>query len=129
MANEKNLKPSEYKLTQEEAKKGGINSGKSRREKKAVQKILDDFLKKPASENSILLELGQKFGLSGEESIKELFTIICTIKTLENANLSDLERLTKLLGEQPEVTDSEEQKQIDAHNQLIEVLRERNDNK
>jgi len=34
MANEQNLRPSEYKLSLEEAKKGGINSGKARREKK-----------------------------------------------------------------------------------------------
>ena len=34
MANEPNLKPSEYQLSQEEAKKGGINSGKARREKR-----------------------------------------------------------------------------------------------
>lgn len=33
MANEQNLKPSEYKLSQEEAKKGGINSGIVRKEK------------------------------------------------------------------------------------------------
>lgn len=34
MANEQNLRPCEYKLSQEEAKKGGIASGKARREKK-----------------------------------------------------------------------------------------------
>lgn len=43
--NEENLKPSEYKLSQEEAKKGGINSGKARRKKAdmrdAVQAMLD----------------------------------------------------------------------------------------
>lgn len=43
--NDENLKPGEYKLSQEEAKKGGTNSGKSRRRKadmrKAVQEILD----------------------------------------------------------------------------------------
>lgn len=33
MANEQNLKPSEYKLSREEAKKGGINSGIVRKEK------------------------------------------------------------------------------------------------
>ena len=33
MANEQNLRPCEYQLSQEEAKKGGINSGKARREK------------------------------------------------------------------------------------------------
>lgn len=43
--NEGNLKPSEYKLSQEEAKRGGVNSGKSRRQtadlRKAVQAVLD----------------------------------------------------------------------------------------
>ena len=34
MANEQNLRPCEYKLSQEEAKRGGIASGKARREKK-----------------------------------------------------------------------------------------------
>ena len=36
MPNEQNLKPSEYKLSQDEAKKGGIASGKARREKKTA---------------------------------------------------------------------------------------------
>lgn len=34
MANEQNLRPSEYQLSQDEAKKGGIASGKARREKR-----------------------------------------------------------------------------------------------
>lgn len=34
MANEQNLRPCEYKLSRDEAKKGGIASGKARREKK-----------------------------------------------------------------------------------------------
>ena len=40
MANEQNLRPSEYKLSQEEAKKGGINSGKARREKADLRRQL-----------------------------------------------------------------------------------------
>ena len=39
MANEQNLKPSEYKLSQEEASRGGKNSGKARRKKKAMRDI------------------------------------------------------------------------------------------
>lgn len=46
MANEENLRPCEYQLSKEEAKKGGINSGKARRKKadmrKAVQSMLDN---------------------------------------------------------------------------------------
>lgn len=40
--NEQNLRPGEYKLSQEEAKRGGKKSGAARRERKAVrQAILD----------------------------------------------------------------------------------------
>ena len=39
MANEQNLRPSEYKLTLEEQKKGGIASGQARRQKKTMQEI------------------------------------------------------------------------------------------
>ena len=44
MANEHNLRPSEYKLSREEAKKGGIRSGEVRREKANLKKQLQLFL-------------------------------------------------------------------------------------
>lgn len=44
MANEQNLRPSEYKLSQEEAKKGGIASGKARREKADLRKACEMLL-------------------------------------------------------------------------------------
>ena len=43
MANEQNLRPGEYKLSQEEAKKGGINSGKARREKRDRHKRIQEL--------------------------------------------------------------------------------------
>ena len=43
MANEQNLRPSEYKLSQEEAKKGGVNSGKARREKRDRHKRIQEL--------------------------------------------------------------------------------------
>lgn len=46
VANEQNLRPGEYKLSQEEAKRGGIASGKARREKatmlSTLRKLLDE---------------------------------------------------------------------------------------
>lgn len=42
--NEQNLRPSEYKLSQEEAKKGGIASGKARREKADLRKMMQIWL-------------------------------------------------------------------------------------
>lgn len=44
MANEQNLRPCEYKLSQEEAKKGGIASGKARAEKRDLRKALEMLL-------------------------------------------------------------------------------------
>lgn len=44
MANEQNLRPCEYKLSQEEAKKGGINSGITRRKKKNTAQLVNLML-------------------------------------------------------------------------------------
>lgn len=43
MANEQNLRPSEYKLSQEEQKRGGIASGKARREKRDRHKRIQEL--------------------------------------------------------------------------------------
>ena len=44
MANEQNLRPSEYKLSLEEAKKGGIASGEARRRRKSMQEFAEMIL-------------------------------------------------------------------------------------
>ena len=93
------------------ARQGGIASGIARREKKTVQKILNDFLSAAAKDNPQVAKLAAKMGLQDDGSIKDLFTIVCTLNTLKDGNLSDLERLSKLLGEQTEIADTEAQKQ------------------
>lgn len=52
MANEQNLRPSEYKLSQEEAKKGGIASGQARRRKKELREALEMLLEKDYTDKS-----------------------------------------------------------------------------
>ena len=108
MANEQNLT---HKLTVSEQRKGGQKSAQVRREKKTVQKILNDFLSTSAKDNPQVAKLAAKIGLKSDDSIKDLFTIVCTLNTLKDGNLSDLERLSKLLGEQTEIADTEAQKQ------------------
>ena len=108
MANEQNLT---HKLTVSEQRKGGQKSAQVRREKKTVQKILNDFLSTAAKDNPQVAKLASKMGLQDDGSIKDLFTIVCTLNTLKDGNLSDLERLSKLLGEQTDVADSEAEKQ------------------
>ena len=95
----------------ENGRKGGVNSGIARREKKTVQKILNDFLSTAAKDNPQVSKLAAKMGLKSDDSIKDLFTIVCTLNTLKDGSLSDLERLSKLLGEQTEISDTEAQKQ------------------
>ena len=112
----KNLIPQNERTKEERreiARMGGIASGKARREKKTVQKILNDFLSTAAKDNPQVAKLAAKMGLKSDDSIKDLFTIVCTLNTLKDGNLSDLERLSKLLGEQTEIADTEAQKQAD----------------
>lgn len=111
MANEQNLRPCEYKLTQEQAKKGGQNSGKARREKRAVQRILSDFLSMQAADVPQLQKVAEKLGVQTTGSVKELFTIVCALNTIRSGSLSDLEKLTALLGEQIESGEAEAKKQ------------------
>lgn len=114
MANEQNLKPIRTASeAREKGRNGGIASGIARREKKTVQKILNDFLSTAAKDNPQVSKLAAKMGLQDDGSIKDLFTIVCTLNTLKDGNLSDLERLSKLLGEQTEIADTEAQKQAD----------------
>lgn len=46
MANEQNLRPSEYHLSREEAKKGGLASAESRRRKRDLRLALEMLLEK-----------------------------------------------------------------------------------
>ena len=111
MANKENLIPQAHVLTVEEQSKGGKKSVEVRRQKKTVQKILNDFLSTAAKDSPQVSKLAAKMGLQDDGSIKDLFTIVCTLNTLKGGNLSDLERLSKLLGEQTEIADTEAQKQ------------------
>lgn len=99
MANEKNLIPQAHTLTVEEASKGGQNSGKARREKKTIQKILTDLLDTNVGDIPQMAKSLQKLGIEGDKPLKDVFTLVATLNTLKTANLSDLGQLSKLLGE------------------------------
>lgn len=55
----------------ENGRKGGVNSGIARREKKTVQKILNDFLSTAAKDNPQVSKLAAKMGLKSDDSIKD----------------------------------------------------------
>ncbi|MEE0982190.1 MAG: hypothetical protein U0K91_10925 [Acutalibacteraceae bacterium] len=123
MANNENLIPGGHEFTLEEASRGGKNSAIARKERKTIQNILNEYLNTTAKDNPQVAKLAAKMGLKGEESIKDLFTIVCTLNTLKNANLSDLERLVKLLGETTETESTTADKQaafLDAVKKAVE---------
>lgn len=106
MANEQNLMPIEEvnsRRTREEhsedSRKAGIASGKARREKQKTQQILADLVSIKNKDLDMFKKLATKLGLDGDISIHEVFTMVCLLNSVKSGNLGDLERLSKLLGE------------------------------
>ena len=109
MANEQNLKPFKtVKEARESGRKGGIASGQARRNKKTIQNIVNEFLNAKCSDSAQFKRIAQKLGIESEKSIKELLTYLAIINTAKNANLDELSKLTKLIGEMPEMNDNNE---------------------
>lgn len=109
MANEQNLKPFKTaKEARESGRKGGIASGQARKERKTIQKILNEFLNVKCSDSTQFKRIATKVGIESEKSIKELLTYLAIINTAKNANLDELSKLTKLIGEMPEMNDNNE---------------------
>lgn len=100
--NEKNLIPNEKRTPRERrenARKAGIASGQSRREKKTVQKILADLLDSEIKDSPQFAKLASKMGVESDKSVKDIFTMVCLLNSVKSGNLGDLERMRKLLGE------------------------------
>lgn len=81
------------------ARMGGIASGKARREKQKTQQILADLVSIKNKDLDMFKKLATKLGLDGDISIHEVFTLTCLLNSVKSGNLGDLERLSKLLGE------------------------------
>ena len=100
--NEKNLIPNNERSpseVRENGRKGGIASGQARREKKTIQKILSDLLDSEIKDSPQFAKLASKMGVESDKSIKDIFTLVCLLNSVKSGNLGDLERLSKLLGE------------------------------
>jgi hypothetical protein len=88
MANVENLRPGEYKLSQEEAKKGGINSGKARREKKTMKQVLEMML------NEIPIDEDNKNKLTNQQ-----LATLGLIKGARQGNATNYRTILETLGE------------------------------
>lgn len=105
MANENNLKKGEvtqYRSGEEAARngrKGGKASGRKRREQRTVREILRAVLDGKIKDNQQFAKLAEKLGISDKKSVKEVYTLVCLLNSVKKGDLSDLEKLARLLGE------------------------------
>ena len=114
MANEQNLKPIRTESeAREKGRNGGIASGQARREKKTIQKILVDLLDGQIKDSPQFAKLASKMGVESDKSVKDIFTMVCLLNSVKSGNLGDLERLSKLLGEDKENADASVMAKLD----------------
>jgi hypothetical protein len=115
MANEQNLRPSEYKLSQEEAKKGGIASGEARRRKRDLRQALEMLLEKEYKDNQGNTITGTEaitaklFQQAMKGNIRAFETIRSTVgqdpvQKVEHVNISDetREQIERFLNDESE---------------------------
>ena len=108
MANEQNLRPGEYKLSKEEAKKGGIASGKARREKATMKKTLE-----------MLLDTKNKSG----QTYRELATL-GLIKGAVKGNGNNYRTILEVLGEVNQLEEDRQKQQLARVEELLTKIEE-----
>ena len=112
---DENLRPCEYKLSQEEAKKGGIKSGQVRKQKKTVAEYLQKWADSEVSEkNKKALEA---LGLS-EEATNRTLLVVPLIQKASKGDVKALQMALELLGE-----DKKKELEIKKLRREIELLK------
>lgn len=112
---DENLRPCEYKLSQEEAKKGGIKSGQVRKQKKTVADYLKKWADGEVSEkNKKALEA---LGLS-EEATNRTLLVVPLIQKASKGDTKALQMALELLGE-----DKKKELEIKKLRREIELLK------
>ena len=112
---DENLRPCEYKLSQEEAKKGGIRSGQVRKQKKTVAEYLRKWADSEVSEkNKKALEA---LGLS-EEATNRTLLVVPLIQKASKGDTKALQMALELLGE-----DKKKELEIKKLRREIELLK------
>lgn len=114
MANEQNLRPSEYQLSREEAKRGGIASGKARREKATLKKAIQALL------NETYTDKNGKEATGAEILVMSMFKIASNSKDRNAVNA--FRAILDLTGEAKE-PDSAEDGELQKLDELLAQVR------
>ena len=89
MANVENLRPSEYKLSLEEAKRGGIASGEARRQKKSLREKAKLLMSLSIQDQKELLK-AQELGLNEEDIDIEMMNLIHLLNIIKKENFNSV---------------------------------------
>lgn len=113
MANEQNLRPSEYKFTQEDTKKGVQASIKARRERKSLRQGYEEILSRSITDNNEIAQLLiNKYGIDEDLSVQRAMQLSMINQTLEG-NVKAYVAIRDDIQENPErINDSEEKEHM-----------------
>lgn len=124
MANEQNLRPSEYKFTQEEAKKGGQKSGEARRAKKQFRETCELLLSLDCKMEKAK-ETMKKMGIPENEQTNQMAITISMLKAALGGNVQAFKELRDTVGEKPinhhDVTSENKQIIIQTNNTIKDL--------
>ena len=99
MANEQNLRPSEYKLSQDEAKKGGIASGKARRKKKTLRELVELFGE--LGVNPDTRKLMKQLGIPEDLMTRKMQPVVALFNKANKGDVSAFNAIRDIIGEKP----------------------------
>lgn len=124
MANIDNLRPSEYKFTQEDAKKGQENSAKARRRKKDLKERLKIVMEMQADPK--VAAAMSKTGIEVEDNLDVV--IASMMKGVMKSNPQMTEKVLKLIGQ--DVTEAQKQAkaELEIEKAKLEIERQQLEN-
>lgn len=121
MANEQNLRPGEYKFTQEEVKKGGVNSGIARRRKRTIRQAMELVMSLPVSDPELKAKL-KKMGIDMEDADNQTAVAVGLMARAMNGD----PKAAALMFEYLEDEHTSANEQTASHSALIDAIRKRN---
>ena len=100
MANIENLKPMEYELSREEAKKGGIKSGQVRKEKKLMKDCFKLLMSLPSKNDKLKSQI-KSLGIEDEDITNQMAVTISMFQQALKGNVRASEFIRDTMGEKP----------------------------
>lgn len=135
MANEENLIPGGHKFTQEEASKGGKNSARAKKRRKAFKSVFKELLATEADLNVLSVEDGSKNNKMVEKlaaqfpdvTYNELIAMAQIAKAINGDNTA-FTLIRDTMGERPvEVSENTQNVNVNELPKITIVRKDRND--